>query len=189
MQLTTLVALVARPSNIIVQLNLRLELVALTAALALCACGGQTAVAALQLGGADANGTGFHALAGDAELVPGAQGGFHVWLKLRLRGLPQGQRVRIRYDARREADGRLYSQGERGFDLGGGPEGLFETPEPIPIFMCPPPLGQRVMATPMRFTLTLSSEDGTPLGSAATSFTPRCPTGEQAEFCNRICAG
>ena len=167
---------------------------ALWIAAALCslpACGGgETAVAALQLGGALPDGTGFHALSGNAELVPGAQGGFHVWLKLRLRGLPSGQRVRFHYEARREGDGRLISQGERGFDMGpAGASGAFETPEPIPVFMCPPPLGLRVMDTPLRFNLTLSTEDGALLGSATTSLTPRCPSGEQAEFCNRICAG
>jgi hypothetical protein len=154
------------------------------------ACGGPTSgTGALQLGGAAPDGEGFWPLPGDVELVPGAQGGFHVWLKLRVSGVAPG-RVRLARTARRVSDGRLLLTTEGVGEIGPiGPGGYFEIPAPIPSFLCPSPLGIRVMDERVVFSVEMSDEASAPLGRASAEATPRCPAGDQAAFCARICSG
>lgn len=154
-------------------------------------CGGEASFATseIELGGAAPAGTGFFTLAGDAELIPGAQGGFHVWLKLRVHGVTPG-RVRMTHTARRKKDGRLLVNGERLVEVGATSMTTgYEHPDPIPAFMCPSPLGIRVMDEEVTFVVTVTDEAGHPLATTTATATPRCPAGENAAFCARICAG
>jgi hypothetical protein len=168
---------------------------AVVAVLASAGCGNGTARVSgdlgIQLGGASADGSGFVALEGDVFLVPGAQGGFHVWMKYRVVGAGV-EMVRIAYTARRISDGRLILSGGRMQEIGlGGPEGYWESPSAIPAFMCPSPLGVQVRDEPIRFGLEIFTPEpgGRSLASGTAEATPHCPEGEQAVFCVRICSG
>lgn len=170
----------------------RCSLCALLTAASLWGCGAREAHLGdtrLELYSAEAGGTGLIALTGDQTLVPGAQGGFHVWLKFKLLGAPTG-RLRWNHTARRSSDNRLLVTGDRIIEMTptGSLQG-YESPEPIPAFMCPSPLGVKVMDEPVVFQVTLSDENGNRLASATATATPRCPPGEQNAFCVRICTG
>jgi len=167
-----------------------LLIVVLAAFAASCGDEASFGASAIELGGATPAGTGFSVLAGDTELVPGAQGGFHVWLKVRVRGVTPG-RARMTHTARRKSDGRLPVKGERLVEVGASSMTLsgYEHPEPIPAFMCPSPLGTRVMDEEVSFVVTVTDLAGTPLAETKATATPRCPTGEHAAFCARICTG
>ena len=143
---------------------------------------------ALTLGTVDASGGGFFPLAGDQPLVPGAQGGFHVWLKFRVEGLPPST-VRVQRTARRVRDGALILLTEGVQDMGMG-AGVWELPAPLPSFMCPSPIGVNVRDEVVRFTVTLLNvQSGATLGEGSAEATPRCPGDGQREFCERICSG
>jgi hypothetical protein len=153
------------------------------------ACGGPGATGTVELGATLPDGTGFVQLGGEVELVPGAQGGFHVWVKFRAAGI-EPQRVRLKRFARRSSDGRLILRTESVTEIGGANGGgRFEAPDPIPWFMCPSPVGVRVRDERVTFDLALESLNGTLLGSASGDAVVRCPAGEQAAFCERICSG
>jgi hypothetical protein len=159
---------------------------------ALAGCGGgsgPTGTGLVMLGGANPDGTGFVELSGDVQLIPGSQGGFHVWLKFRVEGMGPS-RVHLRRTARRASDGRLLLTAENDEEIGApGPQGYWELPNPIPSFMCPSPIGTRVMDEAVNFLVEVTDENGAPLGSASAQATPRCPAGAQADFCARICSG
>jgi hypothetical protein len=141
----------------------------------------------ISLGTVD-EGAGFLALAGDQPLVPGAQGGFHVWLTYRVQGHQPGA-VRVRRTARRVSDGRLILLTEGMVDLGpAGEGGFWELPAPLPSFMCPSPLGVRVFDELVRFEVELL-DAGEPMASGSAEAVPRCPDDEHLEFCLRICSG
>jgi hypothetical protein len=143
----------------------------------------------LALGTVDGAGQGFLPLEGDQPLVPGAQGGFHVWLKYRVSGHVAGT-FRVKRTARRVADGRLVLLTEGNHDLQApGEGGHWELPSPLPSFMCPSPIGVSVVDQPIRFTVEVYAPDGTLLGTGSAEATPRCPDGEQQEWCLRICQG
>jgi hypothetical protein len=163
-----------------------------TAVLALGGCGGgmemmvPPAPLEVAVGGAAPNGSGFLPLAGDVSLVPGAQGGFHVWMKFRVSGGAPGI-TSIAYSVRRISDGRLIlNAGGRDLEIGPpGEAGYWEVPGALPAFMCPSPLGVQVQDQPMRLRLEIGSPDT----AAEAEFTPRCPEGDQASFCAQICSG
>ena len=141
------------------------------------------------LGTTALDGTGFLPLEGDQPLVPGAQGGFHIWLKYRVMGMPVGK-VKVHREARRVSDNHLLLTTDGVQEIGEpGPDGTWELPEPIPSFMCPSPIGVQVQDQPARFELRLESEDGMPLGEGSAIATPRCPDTAQKQFCEKICAG
>lgn len=141
------------------------------------------------LGGASDDGTGFTTLAGDVTLVPGGQGGFHVWMKYRVTGAG-AETLDIAYTARRVSDDRLILTNMRRQDLAApGSEGYWESPVAIPAFMCPSPIGIAVQDQPLRFKLEVRGLDGTVRGTATTEATPHCPAGDQAVFCANICNG
>ena len=143
----------------------------------------------LTVGGAAQDGSGFVALAGDVTLVPGAQGGFHVWMKYRVTGAP-AEMIGLAYTIRRISDGHLVLTATRQQQLGPpGDGGYWELPTAIPAFMCPSPIGVQVRDEPMRFRLDMSTADGAPMASAEAEFTPHCPDGDQSVFCNNICSG
>jgi hypothetical protein len=136
-----------------------------------------------------ADGTGFLPLQGDQPLVPGAQGGFHVWLSYRVQGMSPGQ-VTVKRTVRRVSDNRLLLTTSGVQQVGeAGPDGYWELPAPIPSFMCPTPLGVKVEDQPAVFDLVILDASGTVLGEGNAEATPRCPTDGQAAFCQRICNG
>lgn len=143
----------------------------------------------LTLGTSAEDGTGFLPLSGDQPLVPGSQGGFHVWLKYRISGMAEGK-VRIKRTARRVSDHRLLLTTDGVQEVGQmGEEGYWELPAPIPSFMCPSPLGVVVQDQPAVFNVVITDEQGRVLVEDTAEATPRCPEGDQADFCRRICNG
>jgi hypothetical protein len=143
----------------------------------------------LELGTVDGAGLGFLPLAGDQPLVPGAQGGFHIWVKYRVRG-HAARTVMVQRTARRVSDERLILRADGAADLGvPGPDGSWELESPVPSFMCPSPLGVKVFDVPVRFTVQLTDPDtGEVLATGSAQATPRCPEA-YLEFCTRICSG
>jgi len=155
--------------------------------------GGQTTPqgpAYLLVGGAEASGDGFVPLTGDVTLVPGAQGGFHVWLKYRVTGMPAGP-MRVRHSAARAEDGRPVLVGQsRPVDIGApGPDGAWEAPKAVPAFMCPAPVGTPIDGTPIKFRVELLDANDHAVLSGDAEATPHCPDGDQATFCAHICSG
>jgi len=149
----------------------------------------QVGPGSLTLGTTATDGTGFRELAGDQPLVPGAQGGFHVWLKYRIKGMSPGKVTVIR-TARRVVDDRLILTTEASQEIGvAGPDGTWELPNAIPSFMCPSPLGVKVFDLPVVFDVKVIGPDGATLAESSAEATPRCPTDAQADFCHSICAG
>lgn len=135
------------------------------------------------------------------ELAPGAQGGFHVWVKYRIKGLKGPVRVS------RIAD-RIGESGERQRVLT-APSALlqlprdvasdfvYESPEPIPSFMCPTPIGISVIDATLELKVTLEAAEPPPpqpaetLTSRTVRLQPRCPPPEDQTraFCLQICQG
>ncbi|MFO0574232.1 MAG: hypothetical protein U1A78_09550 [Polyangia bacterium] len=138
-------------------------------------------------------------VSGDAEveLVPGAQGGFHVWLKYRISGL--SGRVRVSRIAERIGPGgtrqRVLTAPSTVLELPADGS-RWETPDPIPSFMCPTPIGVSVLDAPVEFLVTMEAADATDqppatLARAAVTLRPRCPPeGDGTRpFCLQICKG
>jgi hypothetical protein len=144
----------------------------------------------VMLGGANVDMSGFTALDGDVTMVAGGQGGFHVWVKYRIAGAAE-EMVTVNYTARRISDGRLILRSSSIVVMLGAPgsEGYWESPFPIPAFMCPSPLGVVVQDQPLMFTFEVRDANGALRGSATTTFTPHCPTDTQATHCVAICNG
>lgn len=127
-------------------------------------------------------------LASESTLVSGAQGGFHVWLTVRLTGAPTGP-MRVKHTIRRQSDGTLFSTGERTLEVAeAGADGAWESLPAWPAFLCPSPLGINVLNEPAVIRLELSSKAGAMLGSAEVNSHFVCPADQQA-FCERICRG
>ena len=165
----------------------------LLAALLLAGCGGTQPPpgdAMLALGGAAASdGSGFVALGGDQTLVPGAQGGFHVWLKYRVAGMAP-EKVHVHRESRRVSDDALVLLADGTQDVGAvGDDGWWELPAALPSFMCPTPIGISVIDERIVFEVTLTTLDGAPLAKSTAEATVHCPAGDQAAFCARICSG
>jgi hypothetical protein len=158
----------------------------------LAGCGGvhpQPGASDVTLGTTNLDGSGFLPLSGDQTLVPGAQGGFHVWLKYRVTNMPT-EKVQVHRVVRRTSDNALILTADGTVELGPpGDDGAWQLPTAIPSFMCPTPIGVRVMDEEVHFDLTLTDESGVRLGEGTATATPRCPTDAQSDFCARICAG
>jgi hypothetical protein len=141
------------------------------------------------LGGAAQDGSGFEPLAGDVSLIPGAQGGFHVWMKYRVAG-GSPETAHLAYTVRRVSDGHLILTAQRQQDIGApGADGYWESPSAITAFMCPSPIGVQVHDEAMHFRLEISGSDGTLQGIGEADVTPHCPDGDQGPYCLSICSG
>ena len=145
----------------------------------------------LQAGTARTDGTGFVEIAdgADAELVAGAQGGFHVWVNYRVIGA-SGPLDLVR-EARRTEDGAaILVNAEVPVDV---PDDAmldwWESPTAVPSFMCPTPIGVAVVDHEVRIQIRLLSETDELLGEDTVTVVPRCPTGDNEEWCYRICSG
>jgi hypothetical protein len=135
----------------------------------------------LTLGGAHDDGSGFLPLSGDVDLVPGAQGGFHLWLKYRLSGVDR--QVHVIRSAVRVSDGRAILNALPLVQTVTDP---FESPEAMPSFMCPTPIGVRVYDEEVELRLQIRDGDAT-LAEGSARVIARCPPNN--DFCPRICGG
>jgi hypothetical protein len=124
----------------------------------------------------------------DDTLVEGAQGGFHVWMQYAVRDLPAGTYT-LERSAHRASDGAVVLVFRGDVDIGApAADGWWTAPAPIPMFMCPSPIGISVVDVPIDFTLRLSDAGDSEQARAAITLVPRCPEA-QRDFCTRICTG
>jgi hypothetical protein len=164
---------------------------AVVAAACLAGCGG-TAMpppgsATLSLGGTASDGSGFVALDGDQQLIPGAQGGYHVWLKWRIEGMAP-TKVHVHRESHRVSDDALILRADGALEVGApAADGWWELPAAQPSFMCPTPLGITVIDQKIVFDVTLTSDDGATVAKSSAEATVHCPAGDQ--FCTKICSG
>lgn len=171
----------------------------------LAACGGgpthppppPTDTAHLSIGAGEESGASFTEIADgqDLELVPGAQGGFHIFLNVRIdasKMRPGVDTVVLDRQARRKATGELVSTAKRRAPLILSSDGGFvQGDRAFTMFLCPTPIG-----VPIRDQLLIlwvralaDEADDRPLAEGTLQLRPRCPAGAQAEFCARICSG
>jgi hypothetical protein len=138
----------------------------LTALVLACGCGGSpppVGEAMLTLGQLD--GSFLPYVDGqDVTLVAGAQGGFHVWMSYQLDHT--GEAI-LERTAHRVSDG--------------------APAQPLPMFMCPAPVGISVIDQPIEYELRFSDDTGE-IARGSVRLVPHCPA-DQLEFCQRICSG
>ncbi len=126
----------------------------------------------------------------DAELHPGAQGGFHIWLLYRTVGISGSVTVNRQSD-RVAPDGSvqrvLTTQGVQ--QIAEGPS--WQLPAPIPNFTCPTPIGVNVIDQPLEMSVKVQAQDGSESGHGRARVTVRCPPDgdPQRTFCLQICSG
>lgn len=168
--------------------------------LVLCGCpaplppeedGGQITGDPLWAAGAVALGTldsaTFMALPAQLELQPGAQGGFHVPVMFRVTGHTEPKAV---FDHRltRVRDGVLVSKGTRTFDVAPDGTGAWLSPDWVPLFLCPTPVGVSVVDEALNFELTVSRRPGLLLDRVTVQAVVTCPAGARA-LCESVCKG
>jgi hypothetical protein len=141
--------------------------------------------ALLELGGVEAMGQWVPLSDGqEVTLVEGAQGGFHVWLKYRVYQMGSGPQ-HLERTAQRAEDGQLVLRTNGSIMVGpNGPGQPWEAPDPLPMFMCPSPIGLSVIDRPIVFRL-----DFTDWVAKEITLVPHCPTDTSKDFCQRICTG
>ncbi len=124
-----------------------------------------------------------------ATLVEGAQGGFHVWMKFRLAGVAPGE-LTLGRQAHRGVDGKLVLKTEGSVVISSpSPDGVWELPNALPMFMCPSPIGLSVIDQPIEYELVARDSAGEVARSAIT-LVPHCPVENHSRaFCERICTG
>ena len=136
------------------------------------------------------DGSGFAAVADGTELTltPGAQGGFHIWVNVRVSGLV-GEHY-LEWDARRVADDVLVSRAiPQYLDVSEtAMEDWWENPIGMPSFMCPTPLGVKVFDEELYFDVRVVDEDEQTVAEDTLLVVARCPDGMQADFCREICS-
>lgn len=124
------------------------------------------------------------------ELAPGAQGGFHLWLHYRVTGAVGEFAVQRQVDRLGDngARARVLTTEFRQTFLAGE---VFTTPNPVPSFMCPTPIGVDIRGATAELTLRLATTDGVTVAQAQTTFVPSCPPAgdPQRDFCQSICSG
>lgn len=125
----------------------------------------------------------------DAELVPGAQGGFHVWINFRVTKTEGA--LYVERQARRVDNDALILRGQRvRVDVPANAMTDWWQPDfAAPAFMCPSPLGLQVFDTEVSFQVVLSDDEGEIVAEDEIILTPRCPSGDQHDFCVEICSG
>jgi len=148
-------------------------------------------VADLEIGSASAAGLGFLPVldGDDVELIPGSQGGFHVWTGLRVKGA-KGE-LYLDREARLASDGTLVLRAQEQYleVPDAAMEGWWERDEAAASFMCPAPVGITIYDSALDFTARLYDGDGELLAEDSVTLTPVCPTGEQESICQTICDG
>ncbi len=145
----------------------------------------------LEAGSAAFDGTGFVDITDgqEVELIPGAQGGFHVWLAVRVHGT--AGELYVRHDARVVDTDALVLRGLlQPIDVPDeAMDDWWQSPAAGPAFMCPSPIGIQVFDQEIRYTVQLVDEDENVLAEDEVVLLPRCPAGDQNAFCLEICAG
>lgn len=140
------------------------------------------------LGTSDVDGNGFSAFARDQVLVSGPQGGFHVWLKLRIAGLDPGP-VRVHRVVHLAADQRLLLDAESVLQVGVAIGGYWEQPYPLPLFLCPTPSGIDIVDQRIELQVLLTSATAPQtVGDASAAFSVHCPDDARAA-CLELCSG
>jgi len=139
------------------------------------------AAGAMTLGMSDVDGTFAPFTEGqDVTLVSGAQGGFHVWLAYRYDGVPGGD-AKLSRGAHRLVDDAIVLRTSAEITV------AVQSP-PMPMFMCPSPIGLSVIDQPIVFELSMQPDDGSGLVAQHITLVPHCPDAER-DFCLRICTG
>jgi hypothetical protein len=139
-------------------------------------------VPSVELGGADAE-LAFEPFAAgsERELVRGLQGGMHVWLHARMRGMcPDSTTLdrRVLDDA-----GDLVQLGLGRVDfVETDVPGTYELGSPLPMQLCPP-VANPVVGEPLRFTV-VAQDGASHRAEAELAFVPRCPDGMD---CTDLC--
>jgi len=152
--------------------------------------GGHPPAGELWVGGAQLDGTGFvdHADGDTVDLVPGAQGGFHVWINVRVENTDG--RLYVEREARRVADDVLVLRSPQ--QVMEVPEDAmsdwWESPTASPAFMCPTPIGVKVWGEQIKYTVRLTDEAGNVKAEDSLVLVPQCPA-DQMDFCLEICSG
>ena len=124
----------------------------------------------------------------EVALVEGAQGGFHVWMQWAVANLAPAT-VTLERTAHRVSDGAVVLVYRGDVDVGApGDDGSWSAPSPIPMFMCPSPIGIGVIDVPIDYTLRLLGDGDVELARADIALIPECPD-DQRDFCTRICTG
>lgn len=179
----------------------RLLLIAALASTAACGGGGVPPDTSVHIGTATPSQTDpaqlvYLPLEDDTELTlePGAQGGFHVFMHLRVEEAAiagMGERPLVQRWARRVDTEELVSRAKRthAFVPVPGDPSMLELDAAVPLFLCPTPIGIAVGDQPLNLRILISSDEDSPGLEAEVRFTPRCPKGDQAEFCRNICFG
>jgi len=165
-------------------------------AIALFACGGGCGPEPeLVLGSASEDRTRFVPVddGADVPLVPGSQGGFHVWTGLRVRSA--SGILYLEREAHRMSDGeRILRASTTVLELPGeAMDEWWEHPHgdvnALPSFMCPTPIGLAVRDEPLIVRAQILTEDEELLAEDDLIIVPRCPADNQADFCAEICSG
>ena len=145
----------------------------------------------LALGGAALDGSGFVEL-GDGEpieLVPGSQGGFHIWTGIRVRGV-EGELFLDREVRRLEDDTLVLSAPGQYLEVSApDADQWWERATAAPSFMCPAPVGIQIFDTELVLTGRLTDAAGELLAEDSVVVIPTCPAGEQEAFCYQVCDG
>lgn len=124
----------------------------------------------------------------DVTLVAGAQGGFHIWLDYHVTGMPPGQVV-LERTAHRLSDDQIVLRSSTSLELAQpDDQGWVWAPMPLPMFMCPAPVGLNIIDEPIELRLRFTTRDGTELATQSSTVVPHCPD-EARDFCQRICSG
>lgn len=129
----------------------------------------------------------FMVLPAQLELQPGAQGGFHVELAFRVAGHIEPQAV-FNHRLTRVRDGVLVSKGTRTFDVAPDATGTWLSPDSVPLFLCPTPIGVNVVDEALNFEVTVSRRPGLLLGRVTVQAVVTCPAGARA-LCESVCRG
>lgn len=148
-------------------------------------------IADLQIGLSESGSEGFVEVddGADVVLASGAQGGFHVWTAPRFRGA--AGTLYLERQARRVSDGTLMLRASTlVIDVPiDAMSDWWRDQQAVPSFMCPAPVGLQAFDTEVEFTFELRNEDEELLATDRLVLVPRCPEGEEGEFCRDVCSG
>ena len=124
----------------------------------------------------------FVAMPTEVVLHSGAQGGFHVPVMYKVTAQREDAAL-FEHTVRRSRDLALVSRGSRTLDVSGNP---WVTSQPIPVFMCPTPVGINIIGEELTFEVTVTSSAGVVLSRESAKTSLRCP---MTTFCESICKG
>src|SRR5579863_3278503 len=154
-------------------------------------CGGAMPASGvtLDVGTAQLDGTGFLPLAGNQTLVAGAQGGFHVWVTYRIKGM-KATTLDVHRTTHRKSDDALVLLTDGTIDVGApGPDGWWQLDKALPNFICPTPIGIDVIGQDLIFEVEPHDDSGKMIASSSAEATVECPGGSDASLCASICSG